>query len=158
MHTVIEQIHYCSNTCAFSLWDVNILCEKHLWNALKILDFKTSVTDVFFFLTILFCSPLPYQGRGTVYSGVAPTRSVAASTYGRNAYVWVGSENERYISHKCLGGPLSSPQFLLRHQCPRVHFLTRQLGLFVQNYVEKLLQHVHRLKHCIYNHNIKTIL
>lgn len=31
--------------------------------------------------------PLPYQTRGTVYSGAAPTRSVAASTYGRNAYV-----------------------------------------------------------------------
>ncbi|XP_033507801.1 claudin-15a [Epinephelus lanceolatus] len=31
--------------------------------------------------------PLPYQTRGTVYSGPAPTRSVAASTYGRNAYV-----------------------------------------------------------------------
>ncbi|KAL3046329.1 hypothetical protein OYC64_004357 [Pagothenia borchgrevinki] len=31
--------------------------------------------------------PLPYQSKGTVYSGPAPTRSVAASTYGRNAYV-----------------------------------------------------------------------
>ncbi|KAK5893465.1 hypothetical protein CgunFtcFv8_006336 [Champsocephalus gunnari] len=30
---------------------------------------------------------LPYQAKGTVYSGPAPTRSVAASTYGRNAYV-----------------------------------------------------------------------
>ncbi|KAG7265653.1 hypothetical protein CRUP_016500 [Coryphaenoides rupestris] len=31
--------------------------------------------------------PLPYQPRGTVYSGVAPSRSMGASTYGRNAYV-----------------------------------------------------------------------
>ncbi|XP_078132249.1 claudin-15a [Sander vitreus] len=32
--------------------------------------------------------PMPYQNRGTVYSGAAPTRSVTAtSTYGRNAYV-----------------------------------------------------------------------
>uniref|UniRef100_A0A3Q2X258 Claudin n=1 Tax=Haplochromis burtoni TaxID=8153 RepID=A0A3Q2X258_HAPBU len=30
--------------------------------------------------------PLPHA-RGTVYSGPAPTRSLAASTYGRNAYV-----------------------------------------------------------------------
>lgn len=29
----------------------------------------------------------PYQPRGTMYSGPAPTRSQAASTYGRNAYV-----------------------------------------------------------------------
>lgn len=63
MHTVIEQIHYCSNTCAFSLWDVNILCEKHLWNALKILDFKTSVTDVFFF-NHLVLQPSALSGKG----------------------------------------------------------------------------------------------
>lgn len=31
--------------------------------------------------------PLPYQSRGTAYSGAAPSRSAAASTYGRNAYV-----------------------------------------------------------------------
>ncbi|XP_047453644.1 claudin-15a [Mugil cephalus] len=30
---------------------------------------------------------VPYHPRGTIYSGVAPTRSVANSTYGRNAYV-----------------------------------------------------------------------
>ncbi|XP_061565963.1 claudin-15a [Cololabis saira] len=31
--------------------------------------------------------PGNYQTRGTAYSGAAPSRSVAASTYGRNAYV-----------------------------------------------------------------------
>uniref|UniRef100_A0A3Q3X3Y3 Claudin n=1 Tax=Mola mola TaxID=94237 RepID=A0A3Q3X3Y3_MOLML len=30
---------------------------------------------------------LPYQTRGTAYSGAAPSRSVVTSTYGRNAYV-----------------------------------------------------------------------
>ncbi|TNM93777.1 claudin-15a [Takifugu rubripes] len=29
----------------------------------------------------------PYQSRGTAYSGAAPSRSMGASTYGRNAYV-----------------------------------------------------------------------
>ncbi|XP_060922382.1 claudin-15a [Limanda limanda] len=31
--------------------------------------------------------PLPYQTRGTAYSGTVADRSVAASTYGRNVYV-----------------------------------------------------------------------
>lgn len=40
----------------------------------------------------MFCSPLPYQANRTVYSGGDMARSVAASTYGRNAYVWTQKE------------------------------------------------------------------
>lgn len=45
---------------------------------------------IIFCFLILFFSPVPYT-RGTVYSGAAPARSVVASDYGRNVYVWSGS-------------------------------------------------------------------
>lgn len=83
------------------------------------------VTDSWF--NLLICSPLPYQTRGTVYSGAAPTRSVAASTYGRNAYVWAGYEN-RTMSIKSLTNPWGKRFhhciYLLMHlTCPSARFL-----------------------------------
>lgn len=53
---------------------------------------------------ILFCSPVTYQSRGTAYSGAAPSRSAAASTYGRNAYVWAPFDiYDAVITSVCVG-------------------------------------------------------
>lgn len=87
------------------------------------------------------CSrPYAYQSRGTAYSGVAPSRSMAASTYGRNAYVWIGCKSNALL-----------------HFC---HFAVCQCVCFYTA-VQVVAHNPSRVfwwTYCTYSHNIKGIL